>query len=142
MGTPKYQEIVDRYPADFGTMKGEALNVVKGYDKLRRPDMNTITDEELERVCARKRRIDELSEISNKLANAVNGESAKLVAEALYLGLCNQHRTLQAKAINTILELLKLYKDTDYDLRNHAAVVAAAAISEFVEQESLYIPVI
>lgn len=142
MRAPKYQKIVDEYPAEYGPIRGEALEVVKNYDKLRRPDMDKITDENLERVYARKRRIDELSEISNKLANAVNGESAKLVAEAMYLGLCNQHRTLQAKAINTILELLKLYRDADYDLRNHAAVVAAAVISEAVEQEGLYIPVI
>ena len=141
MKEPRYREIVDSYPANYGKLKGDALKVVEKYDTLR-GCWDDLDEGKIRNQVARKKEIDDVSEISIRLANVVNGQSAKKVAEALYLGLCNKHRTLQAKAINSLIELLRLYKDSDYDHRNQAAVTAAAVISEVVKDEALYIPVI
>lgn len=142
MRAPEYQKVVDRYPADYGDLKGKALEAVEEYHDLNYPNFGKLSDSEIHSLIARKKAIDEDSEISKRLTHTINGGRPKEVAKALYLGLCKEHRTLQAQAIKTILELLKLYKDTNYDLRNHAAVVAAAVISEAVEHEELYIPLI
>lgn len=147
MRTPEYQKVVDSYPAVSpvvcGGLKGEALKAVKEYDDLyTHPDVNEMSDDEIKNRIARKKAIDEDSEISNRLTHTLNGGSPKRVAKALYIGLCNQHRTLQAQAIQALLELLKLYKDSDYDLRNHAAVVEAALVTEFLDREGFGIPLI
>lgn len=145
MFEPRYQDIVNSYPCDqgvYGSLKGDTLRIVNEHHKLRNPNVSDLSEEEIRRQIARKKEIDEISEISSKLADVVNGHDPKMVAKALYMGLCNKHRTLQASAIKALLELLKLYKDTDYDLRNRAAVVAAHVISQVVEDESLYIPLI
>lgn len=148
MKEPRYQEIVDSYPCDrdvYGALRGEASKVVDDYNDLyRNPDADDLSESEakIRGRIARKREFDEMSEISSNLADVVNGHSPEMVAKALYMGLCVKHRTLQASAIKAIIELLKLYKDTDYDLRNRAAVAAAAVISQVVEDESLFIPLI
>lgn len=148
MKEQRYQEIVDSYPCDrgvYGKMHGKASEVIDEYNALYQNSEIGYLGESEDKIrsrIARKKEFDEISEISRKLADVVNGHSSEKVAKALYMGLRNKHHTLQAKAIKAILELLKLYKDTDYDLRNRAAVVAAHVISQVVEDESLYIPLI
>jgi len=147
MRTPEYQKVVDSYPVTsagvYGEWKGEALKTLEEYNDLYvHPCLDRMSDDEIRNRIARKKAIDEDSEIANQLTHAVNSGSPEKVAKALYLGLCNQHRTLQAKAIKALLELLKLYKDSDYDLRNHAAVVEAALVTEFLDREGFGIPLI
>ena len=148
MKEPRYQEIVDSYPCDrvvYGKMHGEALKAVGEFNDLYQHPEASDQDESADKIrsrIVRRKEVGEIVEISSKLADVVNGHSPEMVAKALYMGLCPKHRTLQASAIKAILGLLKLYKDTDYDLRNRAAVVAAHVISQVVEDESLYIPLI
>ena len=147
MRTPKYQEIVDSYPGYgpvcSGGLKRAALEVVKEYEDLYKfPKFKGMSDAEIKGRILRKKAFDEDSEIMDRLTHAVNGGNYKDIAKAMYLGLCNQHRTLQAQAIKAILELLRIYKDSDYDLRNHAAVVESALVTEFLDKEGFGIPFI
>ena len=85
----------------------------------------------------------EVEVLVRKLADVVNVMGReKVLAMALYSGLTSQHRTLQAGLIQAIIDALKMYAGTSYDLRNAGAVAACQIIKEKVDEAGISIPLI
>ncbi len=136
-----YAEIKEKYPQDFGGGGGKAREVHDKY-LLAGEWSREESIEAAERKAKEREEWDRIADAVGVIQDAVNHSDPKAVAEALYIGLARGHRTLQAQTVAAILHLLRIYKDTDYDLRNHAAVVAAAQITQFADDQSIYIPLI
>jgi len=118
----KAKETIDRYAAF--TPNGET----------------TLAD--AERMIVNKEWWDHIGEAMETLSHALNGSNPKEVAQAMFIKVAHDHRTLQAQTIAAFIEFMSIYKDAAYDLRNKAAVDAATKITQFAKDANLYIPLI
>ena len=82
-----------------------------------------------------------IAEAIADIAGVVNHSTPKTVGAMLATHLHSQHRTLQAQVIASIIEMFRLYRGSNYDLRNKAAVEAAGLISDLAK-EKIAIPLI
>lgn len=137
----KYSEIGDRYPRDRGDYGENAMEVLKEHEEYEQR-LRGETFEDADAKIAVRKEWSEIADAMRVITNAVNGGSARKVAKAMYIGVSAHHRSLQNKVIAAMFELLRIYKDTAYDLRNWSAVVAAAQVSQLAEDESIVFPVI
>ena len=93
----------------------------------------------------RKREQEYVRELVGKLADLVNGNSTKEVAEMFYRGFINQHRTLQEMMWKMIHEVIMKYADCEwFDARNEFAVRSCKAMREHMLEnpDKFYLPVI
>ena len=117
-----YKELRERYPEDLGQYGPDAKTAIKGYQG--RPEDEKVADA-MAVICG-----------------AVNGGNVTEVAQAMYVGMSRNHRTLQNQAVHAMFEFLRIYRHTAYDLRNYSTVVAAAQVTKLVEDESIRFPYI
>ena len=135
-----YDKIRDSHLADRGSFEGNAKAAVEEYQNQH---WNTeMTVEEIDKLAEVRKEWDKIGEAANILCSAVNGGNVKEVAKAFYMGFCKNHRTLQNQGIATLIEFLRIYKDTNYDLRNVVAVQAAAQIAQFADDQDMIFPLI
>ena len=128
---------------EFRPDRGQAVRDV--YDEYRDfKDFNIrgMTLEEAERRGKKVERFENVVSLGETLADMTNSRNAKEVAKGLFIGVSRQHRTLQAQAVSAMIEFLKLYRENSFDGRNRVAVVAADRISQLVDEENIYIPLI
>jgi hypothetical protein len=129
---------------EFGPLSGEALRVVEKSEEMVGADAES--EDDTARAIARSIEANKLQHdidgAVESITNAVNGHSSKLVAEAIFLAIAKQHRTLQAQTVDAFVKSLGIYQYSSYDLRNKAAVVMAERITEFVIEDHGYIPII
>lgn len=133
--------VYESIPENRYEYEGKAKEAVERYQKIGEWDREE-SIEAAESKAAQRVEWDKIAEVANVLASAVNGGSAKKGAQALYIGVSRSHRTLQNQIVHLLVEFLSIYKDTAYDLRNQAAVVAAKQITQKVEEDGLVFPVI
>jgi hypothetical protein len=119
---------------------GKALDAVMKYESLQ-PTVETPL-EDMKRMNVKKEWYDHVGSSMDILGRAVNGSSPQEVAEAMYLGIHGDHRTIQAQVVLSILKFLEIYQDASFDLRNERAVRAATKISQYVKDEFIMIPLI
>ena len=92
-----------------------------------------------------KREQEHVRDIVGKLADLVNGNDTRKVAEMFYQGFINQHRTLQEMMWKMILEVIMKYADCEwFDARNEFAVRSCKAMREYMLDNpgKFYLPVI
>ena len=132
-----YEEI----PEDRYEFEGAAKAAIERYHEVGtwQPEESL---EVAESKANRRNEWDKIAEAAKVLTSAVNGRSAKMVAQAFYIGMSHDHRSLQNQAIHALVEFFRIYKDTAYDLRNQAAVVAARQITQKVDEDGLVFPTI
>jgi hypothetical protein len=98
--------------------------------------------EDAERMIVHRERWDDVVKAMNILSHAVNCGDPKEVSKAMFVGICEDHRTLQAQVVDAMLKFLSIYSEASYDLRNRAAVEAAEKVTGFVKENAIYIPLI
>lgn len=98
--------------------------------------------EDAERLIIEKERWDDVVKAMGIISHAVNCGGSEEVAKAMFVGIGDDHRTLQAMIVNAMLKFLPIYSDATYDLRNKAAVEAAGKVAQFVKDNAVYIPLI
>lgn len=147
MAISKYVERLEEIGQDgyFGDVSEAAIEAIENrINPDVDDDMSLLEAEHLYARTKKEREFfDEVSDIVRKLADVVNVMGReKDLALAMYRGLTNQHRTLQAGLIRTFIDMLRIYSDTAYDLRNAGAVAASQIITEAVDEAGVSIPLI
>lgn len=124
----------------FGTVGDRVKAVVDEYhSKEWKPGM---TIEDAERLKKSLEGFDRVVDLGTALTDSVNAMDPEETAKALLIGIVGQHRTLQAQTISALIKMLGMYRDAAYDGRNRAAVIAAERISQVVDEEHIYVPLI
>lgn len=118
----------------------DARAAITEYDSFTPTGDTTI--EEAERMIVEKEAWDDIAKAMRILSHAVNRWDSKSVAKAMYVGIHEDHRTLQAQVIDSMFRFLSIYAGASYDLRNKAAVEAAGKLAGFAQENSIYIPLI
>jgi len=116
---------------------GKAREALDAYEAFRVEPGMAYAD--AERVIARQEKWDKVGQAMATLSQFVNGSTPGELAQAMFRYVGNDHRTLQAQTVKTIIEFLKIYQDAAFDLRNEAAVLAAEKLSQV---DGIYIPLI
>jgi hypothetical protein len=119
-----------------------ANEVVNEYAILTKPSVPGETVEDADKRLKERHEWDDIGNAIKVLTEAVNKHNAMKVAKMMYVALKPEHRTLQNQLIASMLFLMEIYKDTDYDLRNWSAVVASDRIAEVVKNEDIVFPLI
>lgn len=128
---------------EFKPDRGPAVKAVHdAYCDSKDFDIRGMTIEQAERRGNAVERFEDVIALGEKLADMTNSRNAKEVAKGLFIGVSREHRTLQAQAVSAMIEFLKLYRENSFDGRNRVAVVAADRISQLVDEENIYIPLI
>ena len=123
---------------------GRALDAVRSYEKLydiSDLDLATLSDSEIKRVSdghnELRRFHKDLGDAVSAVGSAVNGYNEKKVAEAMFIALAKQHRTLQDSTISALIELFKIYQDAAFDMRNLGAVAKCRVIAEHAKRAGI-----
>ncbi len=138
----KYSEIKDGFPKDFGSHRANADGALYKYQELQRVDNPSETMDDLNLKARKREEWDKIIAAVKVITDAVNHTDSETVAKAMFVGMSREHRTLQALSMKAIFQFLKVYQDSAYDLRNWSAVVAAAQVTQFTEDEFIYFPLI
>lgn len=118
----------------------EAKKVIAERNALE-PKMDD-TIEDAERTLEERGRWDRVKTAMETLSHEANCYGSEFLAKAMFYGMHNDHRTLQAMVVNAMLKFMGIYSGASYDLRNKAAVEAAEKLAQVIKDEGVYIPLI